>query len=61
MCARPVGAKSLTVLALIDGQIYIEAAIDAAQRRDWGAVERALQLALWSHRQAAGQIEGMKG
>ena len=56
---RPPSTKTRIVLALIDGQVYIEAAIQALQERDVERAIRAMQLAREAQREAAGEVEGL--
>jgi hypothetical protein len=60
MCARPLSAKSEVVLALVDGQIFIEQAILALRMRDTERALRCLELAREAQRQASAGIEGAK-
>lgn len=59
MRGRPPSGKTLAVLALVDSQIFTEAAIEALRNRDFGTVERALLLVREAQRMATGQIEGI--
>jgi hypothetical protein len=58
--ARPCEAKTLAVLALVDGQIFIEEAMVKLRARDVEAAIRCLRLARESQRQATGIIDRMK-
>ena len=60
MCARPIGAKSLTVLCLIDGQIFIEQAILALKVRDTERALRCMSLAREAQRTAAGLVDEVR-
>jgi len=57
VCARPLSAKGEVVLALVDGQIFIEQAILALRMRDVEKAVRCLSLARESQKQAAGRID----
>jgi hypothetical protein len=57
--ARPLSAKNETILALVDGQIFIEQAIAALRLRDTERALRCMSLARESQKQAAGEIEGI--
>ena len=59
MCARPCGAKSQTVLNLIDAQVYTEEAIQSLRMRDVERAIRCMELARQAQRQASAGIEGV--